>query len=413
MDKFILPEYDNSIVSLASSIRRYFELDVYHNTLSDIDKILEEYKPRNVVVILFDGMGSRLIKKILGENSFLYRNMLKEISSVVPATTTASTTSMLTGLTPVEHGWLAWDLYFKKEDKIVTMFTNKIKDTDIDADSVSLARKYFPYKDICELINEDGKHYAKLIASFNENKYEDIDDMISKIKSSLNIKDKNYIYVYNPEPDTTMHITGTDSKETRDYFELINKKVEELYNTISDDTLLIVVADHGHINCDTVILEDYKDIFNTLDGSTSFEGRLCSFKIKDGREEEFVYLFNKYFSNYFVLMTKEELREAENNFAALYQKKDIDVELPIVEYDSDLVDENGMLSILDCILSTGKYKSKSEIRRLLQQGAVKINGKKTVELLFSPQENMIISVGKGNTFKLMKNKPIVKKIVKI
>ena len=38
MDKFILPEYDNSIVSLASSIRRYFELDVYHNTLSDIDK---------------------------------------------------------------------------------------------------------------------------------------------------------------------------------------------------------------------------------------------------------------------------------------------------------------------------------------------------------------------------------------
>ena len=150
-----------------------------------------------------------------------------------------------------------------------------------------------------------------VIASFNENKYEDIDDMINKIKSSLNIKDKNYIYVYNPEPDTTMHITGTDSKETRDYFELINKKVEELYNTISDDTLLIVVADHGHINCDTIILEDYKDIFDTLAGDTSFEGRLCSFKIKDGREEEFVYLFNKYFSNYFVLMTKEELIDSK------------------------------------------------------------------------------------------------------
>ena len=129
---------------------------------------------------------------------------------------------MLTGLTPVEHGWLAWNLYFKKEDKIVTMFTNKIKDTDIAVDSVSLARKYFPYKDICELINEEGKYYSKIIAPFNENKYEDIDDMINKIKSSLNVKDKNYIYVYNPEPDTTMHITGTDSKETRDYFELIN-----------------------------------------------------------------------------------------------------------------------------------------------------------------------------------------------
>lgn len=109
--------------------------------------------------------------------------------------------------------------------------------------------------------------------------------------------------------------------------------------------------------------------------------------------------------------SQEELKEAENNFAALYQKKDIDVELPIIEYNSDLVDENGTLSILDCILSTGKYKSKSEVRRLLQQGAIKINGKKTIELLFTPHDNMIISVGKGNTFKLMTNKK-VKKIKK-
>ena len=47
------------------------------------------------------------------ENSFLYRNMVKEISSVVPATTTASTTSMLTGLSPMEHGWLARDYIHK------------------------------------------------------------------------------------------------------------------------------------------------------------------------------------------------------------------------------------------------------------------------------------------------------------
>ena len=54
-------------------------------------------------------------------------------------------------------------------------------------------------------------------------------------------------------------------------------------------------------------------------------------------------------------------------------------------------------------------KNKNELIRIVKNK----NGKKTVELLFSPQENMIISVGKGNTFKLMKNKPIVKKIVKI
>lgn len=98
--------------------------------------------------------------------------------------------------------------------------------------------------------------------------------------------------------------------------------------------------------------------------------------------------------------SKEELKEAEDNFAALYQKKNIEVELPTVEYNPELVDENGKYSIIDCILSTGKYKSKSEVRRLIQQGAVKINGEKTLDLLFIPQNDMTISVGKGNTFKL-------------
>lgn len=96
----------------------------------------------------------------------------------------------------------------------------------------------------------------------------------------------------------------------------------------------------------------------------------------------------------------EEVKKAENNFAALYQKKNVNVELPIIEYNMEQLDENGLCSIIDCILSTGKYKSKSEIRRLLQQGAIKINNKKTAELSFCPQDNMIISVGKGSTYKL-------------
>ena len=102
----------------------------------------------------------------------------------------------------------------------------------------------------------------------------------------------------------------------------------------------------------------------------------------------------------------------EDNFGVLYQNKNIAVELPTIEYNSELVDEKGMFSILDCILLTGKYKSKSEVRRLLQQGAVKINGEKTSELLFLPQNNMIISVGKGNIFKLVETVPKIARTLK-
>ena len=95
----------------------------------------------------------------------------------------------------------------------------------------------------------------------------------------------------------------------------------------------------------------------------------------------------------------EELKEAENYFAALFEKKNIQVELPIIEYDSTLFE--GDYSLIDCIFSTGKYKSKSDVRRLIQQGAVKINGEKYSNLQFVSQNNMIISVGKGTSFELI------------
>lgn len=98
--------------------------------------------------------------------------------------------------------------------------------------------------------------------------------------------------------------------------------------------------------------------------------------------------------------TQEELKIAEENFAAIYQKKDIDVELPTVFFDGQYVTENGLCSLIDCIFSTGKYKSKGEVRRLLQQGAVRINGERVSDISFCPIEGMIVQVGKGNVFQM-------------
>lgn len=306
MKELILPDYKNSIVNVACSIRKYFELDYNHNTIEKIDKILEEKQPKNVVVMLFDGMGSKLLKEKLPSDSFLLKHLDAEISSVVPSTTTASTTSMLSGLTPAEHSWLGWDLYVKEENKIVTMFTNKLKDTSIEAADYNVARKYFPYETITDTINKNEKYYSKILFPFGEDSYEDIDDMFVKIKENMNVKEKNYIYAYYEDPDGIMHVNGTDSINTVECFKMINKKIEEFSQNI-EDTLLIVLADHGHINCSLIILSDYEDIFNTLDGNIWLEGRMSSFKIKKGKEKEFKDLFNKYFKEDFILKTKEEV----------------------------------------------------------------------------------------------------------
>lgn len=109
--------------------------------------------------------------------------------------------------------------------------------------------------------------------------------------------------------------------------------------------------------------------------------------------------------------TEEELKEAEANFQAIYQKKDVDVELPELVYNPELTNEEGLYPLIDCIFMTGRYKSKGEIRRLIQQGAVKLNGEKTSEFMFTPEDGMVIQVGKGNVYKLKeqeKNKTLTK-----
>ena len=70
--------YKECLTNLACSIRKYFELDYKHNTLDYIDKLLEEKQPKNVVVILFDGMGSRILDRTLSKSDFLIKHKYKK-----------------------------------------------------------------------------------------------------------------------------------------------------------------------------------------------------------------------------------------------------------------------------------------------------------------------------------------------
>ena len=103
------------------------KIEVFFFPLDYIDKILEDYKPKNVVTILCDGMGSNILDRMLDKDSFLIKNRLKTITSVFPATTVAATLSMLTGLNPCETGMLGWDMYYKDIDKTITVFINSEK----------------------------------------------------------------------------------------------------------------------------------------------------------------------------------------------------------------------------------------------------------------------------------------------
>ena len=75
-------DYHECLTNLACSIRKYFNLEYKHNTLSYIDEVLDKLQPNNVVTILCDGMGANILDRTLNYGDFLLENKLKNIYTV-------------------------------------------------------------------------------------------------------------------------------------------------------------------------------------------------------------------------------------------------------------------------------------------------------------------------------------------
>ena len=301
--------YKECITNLACSIRKYFELDYKHNTLDYIDKILEERQPKNVVTILFDGMGYNVINKTLSPDSFFLSHTLKPISTVFPATTVAATLSIRTGLNPVETGMLGWNIYFKDIDRIIAAFMASEKGDDSRIpleEAINLKKKYMITKTIVEEINEKGKDKGYTLFPIDDKNYDDLDDMCKKIEKLCSEDGKKYIYAYDTEPDHLMHRFGTYCNEVKDLIHYRDIMIERLSNKL-EDTVIFVVADHGHTPVENFKLEDYPEIVNCLERNTSIEPRAVNFFIKEKCKDKFVKLFNENFGEYFELYTKQEV----------------------------------------------------------------------------------------------------------
>jgi len=308
-------DYNNSLTSLACSIEKYFDIPPLHKTLPYIDELLNEKKPDNVILLLIDGLGSRIMDKILNKNDFLIKNRKKEIFTVFPPTTSSCLNTIKKGLNPSEHGWTGWTSYVKPINKIIALYKDIEKgQKEKDDDFLKIKDKYYyNKKTITELINEAGKYLAYELTCYPYNVDRDIDSVFHKILETLKIKGKKYIFAYYPEPDDVLHAYGYKSTKSIKEIEKINQKVEEYSKLILENknTMLIITADHGHLISNKVDIRE-KEISKYLITKTLFvENRSPGFLVKKGEEENFKKAFYKEFGNDFYLLSKEEILDYE------------------------------------------------------------------------------------------------------
>ncbi len=313
---FTKPDYNKCVLNVSSTLAEFLNVKTLNATLPILkEKLKNNYK--NVVFICFDGMGVHPLTVNAPKDGFLWKHVVDTLTSTFPSTTTNATTSLNTDKLPLEHGWFGWFVYFDQLKRSVELFTARDYFTreKVNFDLLPPSNDYYFDKADSEYkITSIMPPFCKK-SKFNGIVSETISELFDNLTIELSKPYKQFIYCYNPYPDSTMHDFGVTSDEAKADITQIAQGLEKLKNNFTD-TLIIVTADHGQIDVAGEI-ELYKDteLTDMLKAPAFLEARAPAFWVKEERKSEFERLFNERYGKDFVLYKTQTLIE-ENYFGS-------------------------------------------------------------------------------------------------
>ena len=304
-------DFDNSVLALSNSLLHHYKVPSEYKSLPLLDAALAEGY-QNVVLLILDCLGKNVLEYHLAEDDFLYRHRVADISTIFPPTTAAATIAYHSGLPPIASGWIGWMNYFPQYDRIIENFRNVDFYTGEELTTPHPAETLLKYETIYEKIIKQNPdmEYHRVFPAFIEGGAQTFSELCERIGAATKSSNKRKIIsAYWTEPDHTMHYEGLHSPMATELIKDINAKIEKMCENLQD-TLVIISADHGAVEIKEVIINEHPDLCDTFRILPTIETRFISFWIKDGRNEEFVRLFNRYYGNDFVLFTKDELLQS-------------------------------------------------------------------------------------------------------
>lgn len=273
------PDYTNSGMNVAASVLRHFGAACTQAGQADVDALLRQKQYKNIVLMLFDGLGTYSLAELLPPDAFLRRRLLRRMSAVFPPTTVAATTSIESGLAPCEHGWLGWSLYLPPLDRIVDVFTNRdtLSHEALGGDTRAVEQA-MPYQNIAQRLNATGRVQAHIVSRHGDAHIDTLDELFAVTLRLCGAAGRQYVYTYWNEPDHTMHDKGVGAvgEIVRD----IDARVQALCEALGEDTLLLVTADHGLLDTEPVEIDRYPELCDACLRPYHVESRAASFFVK-------------------------------------------------------------------------------------------------------------------------------------
>lgn len=308
-------EYEHSIVNLSNSILQYYQVIPLHSTLTSLDQALLK-KPKHLVLLILDGMGNEYINQYLTDG-ILRKHRKEVIRSVFPCTTTAAIKSYESGLTPYEHGWLGWTLYFPKQNRYMNMLPYLDETTKEVVEDLSM-REMLAFEPIFTKIYRASPNvhqhvlYPNYIKNYYDHVtyhgYDDFNQMCETIESIVKVDEPSFTYVYNVNPDSLEHEFGPKSEKVKEFMEMAQSRIETLVQQMEGtDTTFVICADHGQVDIEKHIkFYEYPEFNDLLRLRPYIEPRCWTFAVQEGKFEQFKERFLFHFQDDYILYTKEE-----------------------------------------------------------------------------------------------------------
>ncbi|MEM1557614.1 MAG: alkaline phosphatase family protein [Thermoproteota archaeon] len=334
-----IPGYDGySLPNLSNSLAKLMSVRARGRALND-DFLLGFRNIDRVVLIIMDAMGLNIfIKSSNGIRKFLNDLLLKEgvcfkvLTSVFPSTTSTALTSLNTGLTPQEHGIVAYVLFMKELSSMVNMISlspvnderrNRIFELGMSAE------KLLGAKVLTQRIKESGLKSKTLIRYGIRNSglstilYRDSEivpalttvDFVTNLVKLINDKKADFIMAYWDGFDAQSHYYGPFSQEAElellNTFTLLKTVINKVAPDVARRTLLVVTSDHGQSKVrdeESIRIEELKWLNDNLLMPPAGESRAAYLYVKNG-SKEFESVFRKKISKNIVLFRSRKLLE--------------------------------------------------------------------------------------------------------
>lgn len=280
---------------------------------------------QRVVVALFDGLGDRYLNRC-GAGSAMSDARVTGLTSVFPSTTSAAVTTMMTGLSPAEHGLNGWVCRGHAGTGLFEPLPMVYHGSGKPLRHPLRRHRIFPYRTLYQDLGcpafvispewlvgtEFSNRHSRGAAIAAYRARGEIAEYLAYALERLG--PRGLVYVYLPHFDATAHETGMDSPKLERQFAALDDCFAAMAQTCrQNDALLLATADHGLIDApqeDMICLGQAPEVMAHLALPLWGERRAVFCKLRSGRVAEFMAALEARWPAAIDCMTADEVIDA-------------------------------------------------------------------------------------------------------